>query len=297
MSTNKSTPGITNSIFDIPEYYFDDVVFTEIMFNPSETNSEFLEIFNHSEKQIEIGGWKVEDEEGQSLILLNRGFHLMPNDYYVIAADSLIFENYNWLEGNENISVLNLSTLNLTNAGKKLYLKDVRNNIIDSLEYSEAWHNSALTETKNISLEIINHNLSRNNGSNWSSSVSEFGASPGLQNSINVENLATKAKLEIIPNPFSPDNDGFEDFTHINYNLTQPISQIRVRIYDSKGRFIRSLANNQPSGSNGTIIFDGLDRDKNPLRIGIYIILLEAINSNNNIVEVIKEVVVIARKL
>ncbi len=297
LSINKSTPGNQNSFIDIPEYYFDDVVFTEIMFNPSETNSEFLEIFNHSEKPIEIGGWKIEDEEGEYFHIINESFSLEPNNYFVIAADSLIIENYNWLEGNDNISILNLSSLNLTNAGKKLYLKDLRNNIIDSVEYSEAWHNSALTETKNISLEIINHNLSRNNGSNWSSSVSEFGASPGLQNSINVENISTKAKLEITPNPFSPDNDGFEDFTHINYNLTQPVSQIRVRIYDSKGRFIRSLANNQPTGSKGTIIFDGLDRDKKPLRIGIYIILLEAINSNNSIVEVIKEVVVVARKL
>jgi hypothetical protein len=297
LSPTKSTPGEENSFLNIPEYYFDDVVFTEIMFNPSETNSEFLEIFNRSEKLIEIGGWKIEDTKGEYYYISNNSFSFKPNNYFVIAADSSILENYTWLGENENITILNLSSLNLTNAGKKLYLKDIRNNIIDSLEYSETWHNSALTETKNISLEIINHNLSRNNGSNWSSSVNEFGASPGLQNSINVENLTTKAKLEIVPNPFSPDNDGFEDFTHINYNLTQPVSQIRVRIYDSKGRFIRSLVNNRPTGSKGTIIFDGLDRDKNPLRIGIYIILLEAINSNNNIVEVVKEVVVVARKL
>lgn len=297
LSTYNKTPGKENSINSIPDFLFDDMVFTEIMFNPFDTNSEFIEIYNHSGKDIEIGGWKIEDDEGKYFNTINKSYILQPNNYFVISSDSLIFENYNWLNEKNNISILNISSLNLINAGKKLYLKDIRNNIIDSLTYSEKWHNSTIVETKNISLEVINHKLSRNNSSNWSSSVNEFGATPDIENSINVENIVSKAKLEISPNPFSPDNDGFEDFTHINYNLSQAVSTIRVRIYDSKGRLIRTLANNYPSAAKGTIIFDGLDNEKNPLRVGIYIILLEAINSNNKEVEVLKEVVVVARKL
>jgi len=158
-------------------------------------------------------------------------------------------------------------------------------------------HNSALLQTKNISLELINNNLSRANSNNWSSSVSEFGATPGKENSIKIDNTITKSKLDITPNPFSPDNDGFEDFSFINYNLTEPISQIRIRIYDSKGRLVRKLIENQLVGQKGTIIFDGLNKNQKPLKIGIYIILFEAINGNNATVEVIKDVVVVAGKL
>ncbi len=86
----------------------------------------------------------------------------------------------------------------------------ILSNIIDS------WHNSSQLETKNISIELINFNLQRNKGSNWSSCVSGFGATPGQDNSIDVKNVVSKAKLEITPNPFSPDNDGFEDFSFIN---------------------------------------------------------------------------------
>jgi Lamin Tail Domain len=297
LDENKCTPGKVNSISTLPNYFFDDIIITEIMFDPSESNSEFLELLNNSDKQIEIGGWKIEDEDGDYFNIIEKSFLLEKNDFFVVAADSSVLQNYNWLENNDQLSILNLSSLNFTNTDKLFYLKDIKGNIIDSIHYSSSWHNSALLETKNTSLELINYNLVRTKSSNWSSSVSELGATPGIENSINVENMVSEAKLEITPNPFSPDNDGFEDFSFINYNLTQPVSQIRIRIYDSKGRFVRSLANNRSIGSQGTIIFDGLDKNKNPLKIGIYVILFEAVNSNNAVVDVIKDVVVVARKL
>ena len=43
--------------------------------------------------------------------------------------------------------------------------------------------------------------------------------------------------------------------------------------------------------------FDGIEDDGQALRIGIYIIFLEAINEGAGVVETIKTVVVVARKL
>ena len=297
ISSRGSTPGNENSISSLPNYNYGDLIFTEIMFDPSEQNSEFLEFHNNSDEAIEIGGWSISDETERLFVISPTQNKLESQTFFTVSADSLILNNYSWLNGNESVSVLNLKSLNLNNTDKLLYLKDVKNNIIDSVHYYNAWHNKSLLETKNTSLELINFKLDRNKNSNWSSSVAVNGASPGRDNSINVKNVVTIAKLEITPNPFSPDNDGFEDFSFINYNLPQPISQIRIRVYDSKGRKVRSLANNQLVGSAGTILFDGLDESKNPLNMGIYIILFEAVNQNNVVVEVLKEVVVVARKL
>jgi len=57
------------------------------------------------------------------------------------------------------------------------------------------------------------------------------------------------------------------------------------------------LANNQAGSSSGSVVFDGLGDDGEALRIGIYIIFLEAINEGAGIVENLKTVVVVARKL
>ncbi|MCH8033647.1 MAG: hypothetical protein IH950_07820 [Bacteroidetes bacterium] len=57
------------------------------------------------------------------------------------------------------------------------------------------------------------------------------------------------------------------------------------------------MAHNQPSGSLGSAIFDGRDDSGDALRIGIYIIFLKAINEGSGVVETMKTVVVVARKL
>ncbi len=60
---------------------------------------------------------------------------------------------------------------------------------------------------------------------------------------------------------------------------------------------MRALVNSQASGSSASVIFDGLSDYGEALRIGIYIIFLEAINENAGVVENLKTVVVVARKL
>jgi len=154
-----------------------------------------------------------------------------------------------------------------------------------------------IASTKGKSLERINPGLNGNDPLNWSTSVNSLGGTPGKPNSIFTENLNQSASVTVNPNPFSPDNDGFEDFTVINYNLSQPIAQVRIKIFDSRGRLVRTLLNNQASGSIGSVVFDGLNDDGQILRMGIYIIFLEALNDNSGVVETVKSVVVVARKL
>jgi hypothetical protein len=294
LSINKSTPGAPNSIENAFSYKGGDVAINEIMFDPGDDNSEYIEFNNLSGNTINIGGWRFEDENGNFYKLSVKSYSFEKNSYYVVAADSLIFFKYSL---NGNVGVANTSSLGLVNTGELILLKDVKGNVIDSVWYSDKWHNDNYTGTKNISLERINPRLNGNNPNNWSSSADILGGTPTKQNSIFTDNLNVENKLSVSPNPFSPDNDGFEDFTVINYRLKQATSQIRIKIFDSKGRLVRTLANNQASGSSGSVVFDGRDDSSEVLRIGIYIIFLEAINEDAGVVENMKTVVVVARKL
>ncbi len=296
LDPEKSTPGKENSILNIPPAKRNSVVINEIMFDPGIDNSEFLEFFNPSPDSINIGGWRVEDEKGNFYKLSDVSFILSPSDYFILSADSIIFDKYQF-NNFKNISINGSSNLGLTNDGELILLKDVRGTIIDSVFYSSGWHNRNINVTKNKSLERINPGLDGNYPQNWSTSVDPAGATPGKQNSIFTDNENRQAKISVSPNPFSPDNDGFEDFCIINFSLSQVTSQIRIKIFDNRGRLVRNLANNQAAGSRGSIIFDGLGDDGRPLRMGIYIIFLEALNDNSGVVENLKTVVVVARKL
>jgi hypothetical protein len=295
LSDKKSTPGKENSISSVPDYERDQLVINEIMFDPDIDNSEFIEFFNNSSSDINIGGWLIEDGNGNSYKLSDTSFAINPGSYFLLIADSLTLRKYNL--NNINKTVIGSSTLGLVNTGELILLKDAKRNIIDSVGYSEKWHNKNVFSTKNKSLERINPGINGNDQFNWNTSVSPDGATPGLQNSIFTDNLNREAKISVSPNPFSPDSDGFEDFTLINYNLTQAIAQVRIKIFDSKGRLVRTLINNRASASSGSIVFDGLEDDGRALRIGIYIIFLEALNENSGVVETLKTTVVVARKL
>ncbi len=296
LSPGKSTPGKVNSLNSIPPSARNDFVINEIMFDPDIDNCEFIEFINHSSDTINTGGWKIEDEKGNTNKLADISLLVPPSEYFILAADSLIIDKYS-LQNYKTINIMNESDLGLINTGELILLKDLHGNVIDSVWYSDKWHNRNYVNTKNRSLERINPELNGNDNSNWSSSVSSSGATPGLQNSIFTNLSQREQKISVSPNPFSPDNDGYEDFTIINYNLAQTTSQIRIKIFDSKGRLVRTLVNNSGSGNSGSIIFDGLDDSGNALRIGIYIVYLEALNESSGVSETQKTTVVVARKL
>lgn len=291
-----STPNKINSIFSVPVYKRNNVVINEIMYDPSINFGEYVEFFNISNDTINIGGWAINDENGNKYKLSETSFILPPSQFFIISADSLII-NYFGLQQFNNITVYNSSSLGLVNTSELILLKDARGIVIDSVFYSSKWNNKHIATTKGKSLERINPSLNPNDPSNWSTCVNNLGGTPGISNSIFAESLEQSSSISINPNPFSPDNDGFEDFALITYNLNDATAQVRIKIFDSKGRLVRNLLNNQPSGSNATVIFDGLDDEGNVLRAGIYIVFLEALNDQSGVVQTLKTVVVVAKKL
>ncbi len=291
---NKATPGEQNSVTELTPYKGTQVVINEIMSDPGSSKCEFIELYNISNNKVNLGGWTVDDGSGNSIpvSLVNR--NLTNNSYFLLSADSSIINNYN-INDLTNVNILN-SSLSLSTKEDIVVLKDALGNTIDSVHYFEDWHNPNFIMTQGKSLEKINPFLSGNYSNNWSTSTNANGGTPGKQNSIYTISTNNKAKIFVSPNPFSPDNDGHEDFTIIHYELTQKIAQVRVKIFDSKGRLVRTLGNNIASGSKGSIIFNGLDDYNNPLRIGIYIALIEAINQNNGSTERMKTAIVVAKK-
>lgn len=296
VDSGKSTPGFTNSATDLKSYKRNSLVINEIMFDPAANNSEFIEFFNTTDSTLNIGGWSFVNENDKRFFLSRILRNVKAGKYFVIAADSNFRKNiYN--TDPESINIVKISSFGLANKNGLILLKDELGNTIDSVNYYEQWHNPNFTITQNISLEKINPFLEGNDKNNWSSSASIQGATPGKRNSIyTTQSKNISSKISISPNPFSPDNDGYEDFTIIKYKLPQKTAQVKIKIFDSKGRLVRTLRNNSATGTDGSVIFDGLDDNNNTLRMGIYIVLIEALNSNSGVSEKMKTVVVVAKK-
>ena len=278
------------------------VVINEIMYDPLPNYSEFVELFNRSADTVDLQNWTILNGASSSarkgaVRLSFTRMLLAPNEYAVICADSLVVRQFPALLGPGKVVVTN-KDLSLSNSGGDVVLLDLTNTQIDSVRYSPSWHNPMLnTPTAGKSLERINPALASNDRRNWSSSIAVGGATPGERNSIFTMSVPSGAHLTLSPNPFSPDNDGIDDFLVIKYALPSAISMIRVRCFDVQGRLVRTIANNEPAASTGTILWNGLDDYNRRVRIGLYIILFEALDSSGGIMHTMKDVAVVAAKL
>ena len=273
------------------------LIINEIMYDPLSNKSEWVELFNATGQTLNLKGWKYK-EASSSVTLSAVDLYFNPGDYFILAHDSTVYDIFDYLKSPKSNQTVKISTgISLNNTGENLTITDSLNNIIDAVYYDPGWNNPEITDAKGISLERINPSLNSNDRSNWSSSADLNGGTPGLRNSIFTVNKISGSNVVISPNPFSPDGDGFEDFTIIKYKMNVSFAQMRVKVFDVKGRFVTELLNNQISGSEGNIIFNGYGSDDLKLRIGIYILLIEAIDPSGGTIEVVKKPLVIAGKM
>jgi hypothetical protein len=272
----------------------------EIMADPAPGGSEYVEIVSASEHDVDMKGWSVTDltgSEGKVLIAAaSRIIH--PGEFVVLSADSILFRQFPAVTRIDPrlVVVLRGGRLSLNNEGDAVVIRDALDVTIDSVMYSDSWHNPDLSDHGGRSLERISPALSSNDQHNWGTSVDASGGTPCGRNSISVAFAPGPSRLSCMPNPFSPDGDGVDDVVVIHYEMPLQTSIVNLKIYDIRGRLIRRLANNEPGGLSGNIVWDGRDEVGAVARIGIYIALLEAVNSNGGL-ESAKGILVLARRL
>ncbi|MFV1883288.1 MAG: lamin tail domain-containing protein [Balneola sp.] len=296
-----------------------DIVINEIMYDPladSEDNlpdqTEYIELYNRSSSAISLEGVYLhdapdEENEIRSIEPVSSQYKwIQPGGYLLIYSEDEASDfpesrtaRYFSMENEPDQFTMRVdrSNLSLASTGDAIYLADSTGATIDSVFYEESWQNPNVFDTDGIALERINPERPSNSESNWSSSTHVSGGTPNNQNTIFQEPGAAPESVGISfsPNPFSPDDDGFEDNLFINYTLDAPDYLLRARIFDRYGRQVRELANNQQAGFEGSLIWDGLTDNRKKNRVGIYIVLFEAYNSANGSDRTFKETVVLAR--
>jgi hypothetical protein len=281
------------------------LVINEIMYNPFSGQNEWLEIFNRSDQSIDLAHWTLNDRPTlnsvNSFEITDLPFAIKSGEYAILAADSSlfkVFQNLSVSDSTLHIRILNHSGgFSLNNDGDVVVLKDHTSLTIDSVAYLPSWHHPDAVDTKGRSLERISPNIDSNDPRNWSTCTNLLGGTPGKINSIITTSSKSSSLISISQNPFSPDGDGFEDFCVIRYNLPMMTSIVNLRIYDIKGRLVRTLANGELIGRQGELVWNGFDDNKQRVRIGVYVIFLEATDQSTNSVIAGKGVVVVAAKL
>jgi hypothetical protein len=170
--------------------------------------------------------------------------------------------------------------------------------MIDAVAYQPGWHAPGVADATGVALERISPTAATEAPSNWTSSVAADGGTPGAPNSVGVppEPPPSTQSVAVTPSPFSPDGDGVDDVARIQYTLGTPSALLRLRIYDARGRLVYTREAER-IGPSGEVLWDGRSTDGQPLRLGVYVVLFEAVDADGGTVITHKEPVVLARPL
>jgi hypothetical protein len=262
-----------------------DLVINEILFNPKSGGTDYLEIYNKTQKIFDISHLIVEerDVDEPSMILeasdtLPEPFLLFPDEYAVFTSNPDAVSARYWVKHPSRLLALKKFP-NFPDASGIAVLKTFKGSIIDSLSYSAKWHYPLLDDKNGVSLERIDYQRPTNDKNNWHSAASQIGfGTPTYLNSQFYSTGISDDAISVEPEVFSPDNDGFKDFTFIKYKFSEPGYQIHIRIFDAVGREVKYLVKAETLSAEGEFQWDGTNDEGGKARVGIYTVFAEVFN-------------------
>jgi hypothetical protein len=288
--------------FGIPEEAdSSDVLLNEILFESNDFVPEYIEIYNNSSKIIDLKTLRLLLTDGYSseikdeMPLTTNSIQLYPNEYFVVCENKerLISSFNNVLESKVQQPA---SWMTLSNEGGYLSLLS-GNNICDKAVFNKNMQFDLLNSTAGVSLERISFEKPANKEPSWHSAAESAGyGTPTLENSQLIDDVEQDQIFNIEPEEISPDNDGFQDLLSINYFFSKPGYTISSEVFSIAGMVVKQLANNELCGTTGTIVWDGLADDGSKLPMGYYVVFIEAVHPEGELVRQKHAVLVLPEK-
>jgi len=164
-----------------------DLILNEVMFENPLNSLEYLEIYNSSNKLLDVSGlvFTTRKTDGS----LNTGniippqTTMLPKGYLAFCSNAETVRNFHSCPAESNIITTSWTTLN--NEGSTLIIANsAKDTIYDELTYNVKWHNAWVKDPKGIALERNASELPTQNSASWHSSISipSYGT-PGYKNS------------------------------------------------------------------------------------------------------------------
>ena len=258
-----------------------DVCINELVFNPESGGYDFIELFNRSDKIINLSDLYVASAQNGLLDKLNclndKNQLMFPGEYRVLCEDtSWLNDRYTDCCFQKSLEC-DLPSLNNEKGNVAITLGNGK--IIDFLEYTEEMHFALLNSYDGVSLERLDVNRPTNDENNWhsASSVSGF-ATPSLQNSQKMvvqESKNDKRWIWLEEDVFSPNADGDNDYLVINYQLPEVGYTGTIKVFDRGGRPVATIVDNALLDAEGFVKWGGVLDSKMKAPMGIYLIYAE----------------------
>lgn len=260
-----------------------DIVVNEVLFNPATGGSDFVELYNRSNKVFDLQHFFIANfYDGSDVRAVGLKHLLLPGGYVALTPSPTDILSRFARTQPERLFQMTLPSLPDRSGNATLFWsKDGDIVTVDSFTYFDTYHNALLTTAQRdgTSLERIRADGPTNDPANWTSAARtpDGNGTPTLPNAQSLGSAPSGGNdlIRLEPARLSPDGDGYEDYLDIRYTLPGTGYAATVTIYDSEGIPIKRLVRQQLIGTEGSLRWDGEMDDGAPARPGIYILFVE----------------------
>ncbi|PWH81244.1 lamin tail domain-containing protein [Brumimicrobium oceani] len=169
-----------------------DIVITEIMYNPPESGTdslEFIELYNNGITNVDLTGWSFSQGVSHTFGAVT----MNPGEYVVVAVDAGAIQNVFGYS-----TAIEWTSGGLSNGGENIVLVDAGGITVDQVDYDDSgvWpsgFSSGNPDGGGASLVLCDPNSDNDDGSNWFASTTNSGvtingnvalASPGAADNV-----------------------------------------------------------------------------------------------------------------
>jgi hypothetical protein len=238
-----------------------EVVINEVLPDPeSPLESEWIELYNTSDDEMNLAGWSLCDSVGCAQI---EDTSIGGKGYLILCQDAVAFRAHYDEINTDAVQIEVWRSLN--NTGDIIYLVDEAGLTVDSMGYETGFGD-------NVSLERIDPHKIGYDLSNWYRSTVLTGSTPGEANSVR-HGFSDGFSVGIDSKIISPDGDGIDDFLTIRYKIPRE-SMLSLRIFDLNGNVVKTIFESEYL-SSGDYEYDGSGDNRSSLEVGMYILLAE----------------------
>lgn len=274
-----------------------DVVINEVLFNPVTGGSDWFELYNNSNKLIDLYNWEIANYDNDTIDnhkLVEEHYLLFPGDYMIFSEDSSqVAQQYPKYTPGKAIE-MDLPTY--SNDSGTVYIIQ-SGNVIDKVSYNADWHFKLLDDEDGKSLERMDPNGPSDDSNNWHTAAEQVNFGTPTEENSQFYPAISNGEFSFTSSTISPDNDGFEDVLQVNYTMIEPGLVADFTIYDDRGREIAKLFESELLGAEGMFVWDGVRSDNTKASIGVYVAVFEAWSLDGGLVFTQKKAFTVAGKL
>ncbi|SHM20903.1 lamin tail domain-containing protein [Hymenobacter psychrotolerans] len=291
----------TSATFGLPSAAVaGDVVINEILFNPRTNAVDFVELLNRSGKYLDVQGWQLGNEKPDGSVdaeqISSGAYVLAPGQLLLLTTRPDIVQAQYPTSADPAAFLAMTGFPTFPDDAGVVVVFDSQGRTLDRYSYHEDQHLKLLDDVNGVSLERIRADAP-STAANFHSAASSAGyATPGRRNSQQQDVAGGGQQFSIVPEVFTPDEDGLQDFTTLNYQLDGTGYAATVTVYDAQGRLTRKLVRNETLATSGFFQWDGLTDRGQKAPVGYYVLLIELFKPGGGSKQEYKKTVVLGAR-